>query len=132
MIPVTKPFLPDIQEYKSYLEQIWNSGHITNSGPLLQELEARLISYFQSKHLHFVSNGTIALQIAIEALELKGEIITTPFSYVATTSSIAWQGCTPIFADIEPDTLTIDPIKIRSVITTKTSAILATHVYCQC
>jgi dTDP-4-amino-4,6-dideoxygalactose transaminase len=129
MIPVTKPFLPDIEEYKSYLEKIWNSEHITNSGPLLKELEAKLRSYLQSKHLHMVSNGTIALQIAIEALELKGEIITTPFSYIATSSAIVWQGCIPVFADIEPDTLTIDPQKIREAITTKTSAILATHVY---
>ena len=129
MIPVTKPFFPDIEEYKLYLEKIWDSGHITNAGPLLKELEAKLQSYLQSKHIHVVSNGTIALQIAIKALELKGEIITTPFSYVATSSAIVWQGCTPVFADIEPETLTIDPQKIIAAITAKTSAILATHVY---
>lgn len=129
MIPVTKPFLPNIEEYKSYLERIWNSGQLTNAGPLVKELETKLMDYLGNSKFYFVSNGTIALQVAIEALALKGEIITTPFSYVATTASIVWQKSTPIFADIEPDTLTIDPAKIETAITNKTSAILATHVY---
>lgn len=129
MINVTQTFLPPIEEYTAYLKQIWESKWLTNRGPLLQELEAKLTAYFGVKHLIAVSNGTMALQIAIKALNLKGEIITTPFSYVATASSIVWENCQPIFADIDPDFLTIDETKIEASITEKTSAILATHVY---
>jgi dTDP-4-amino-4,6-dideoxygalactose transaminase len=129
MIPVTKPFLPPIEEYTAYTKGIWERNWLTNNGPLVKELELRLKQYLDLEHLLFLANGTIALQIAIKALELKGEIITTPFSYIATTSSIIWEGCTPIFADITPDTLNINPAKIEEAITSETSAILATHVY---
>lgn len=129
MIPVTKSFLPPIEDYVAYLEKIWATSLLTNNGPLLQELEQKLKDYLGVKHLFFVSNGTIALQIAIKALDLHGEIITTPFSYVATTSTIVWEGCQPVFVDIDPNTLCIDPNLIEAAITEKTTAILATHVY---
>lgn len=129
MIYVTKPFIPPLEEYREYLDQIWDREYLTNDGPLVRELEKRLNNYLQTKHLSYVSNGTIALQIAIKALELKGEIITTPFSYVATTSSIVWEQCTPVFADIDPNSFNIDPLKIEEAITSNTSAIIATHVF---
>lgn len=129
MIPVTKPFLPPLEEYESYIQGIWQRNWLTNNGPLVNELELKLKEYLDLNHLLFVSNGTIAIQIAIKALGLKGEIITTPFSYVATTSSIAWEGCTPVFVDIDPNTLNIDANLIEAAITPNTSAILATHVY---
>lgn len=129
MIPVTKPFMPPLQEYQRYLEGIWRRESLTNNGPLVQQLENQLQKYLGLKHLSYVSNGTIALQIAIKALGLRGEIITTPFSYVATTSSIVWEGCVPIFVDIDPNTLNINPYLIEDAITEKTTAILATHVF---
>lgn len=129
MITVTKPFLPPIEEYQAYLSQIWERNWLTNNGPLVNELELRLKEYLNLNHLLFVTNGTIGLQIAIKALGLTGEIITTAFSYVATTSSIVWEGCTPVFCDIHPNTLNIDSEKISSLITSKTVAILATHTY---
>lgn len=129
MIPVTKPFLPPKEEYHRYLDGIWERNWLTNNGPLVNELELKLKSHLDVKHLLFTNNGTIALQIAIKALGLTGEIITTPFSYVATTSSIVWEGCTPVFVDIDPKTLNLDPSKIEAAITPQTSAILATHVY---
>ena len=129
MIPVTKPFLPPIQEYTQYLQDIWNRNWLTNNGPLVNELELRLKDHLGVKHLLFVTNGTIAIQLAIKALALKGKIITTPFSYVATTSSVVWEGCEPVFVDIDPETCNIDHTKIEEAITPDTSAILATHVY---
>ena len=129
MIPVTKPFLPPIEEYQNYISGIWSRNYLTNNGPLVNDLELKLKDYLEIPHILFVTNGTIALQIAIKALELKGEIITTPFSYVATTSSILWEGCKPVFVDIDEKTLNIDPTKIEASITSNTSAILATHVY---
>ncbi len=129
MITVTKPFLPPQKEYESYLTRIWKSQWLTNMGPLASELEAKLAGHLKLDQLLFVTNGTVALQMAIKALNLSGEIITTPFSFVATTSSIVWEGCTPIFADIDKDSLNIDPDKIEAAITPKTEAILATHVY---
>jgi dTDP-4-amino-4,6-dideoxygalactose transaminase len=129
MINVTKAFLPSMEEYTKYLEGIWERVHLTNHGPLVNELEEKLKNYLGVKHFFFVNNGTIAIQIAIKALALKGEIITTPFSYVATTSSIVWEQCTPVFVDIDPNTFTIDASKIEAAITENTSAILATHVY---
>lgn len=129
MIPITRPFLPPKQEYEEYLSGIWTRNWLTNMGPLSSELEMRLKNNLNVKHLLFVTNGTIALQIAIKALELKGEIITTPFSFIATTSSIVWEGCKPVFVDIDKNSLNIDPIKIEAAITKETSAILATHVY---
>lgn len=129
MIPVTKPFLPPQQIYHSYLQGIWQRQWLTNMGPLASQLEMELKSFLKLKHLLFVTNGTVALQMAIKALDLKGEIITTPFSFVATTSSIVWEGCTPVFVDIDADSLNIDADKIEAAITKKTTAILATHVY---
>lgn len=129
MIPVTKPFLPKAKEYDEYLQSIWERQWLTNNGPLVNEFELKLKAYLGVEHLLYVSNGTVALQIAIKALELKGEIITTPFSFVATTSSIVWEGCKPVFTDIDPETFNIDPEKIEAAITSQTSAILATHVY---
>jgi len=129
MIPVTKPFLPKAKEYDDYLHSIWERQWLTNNGPLVNEFELKLKNYLGIEHLLYVSNGTVALQIAIKALDLKGEIITTPFSFVATTSSIVWEGCKPVFTDIDPETFNIDPEKIEAAITPNTSAILATHVY---
>lgn len=129
MIPVTKPFLPPIAEYNKYIEGIWQRQWLTNNGPLVNELELRLKEYLHLPHLLFLGNGTIALQIAIKALDVKGEIITTPFSYVATTSCIVWEGCRPVFVDIDAKTMNIDPLKIEAAITPQTSAILATHVF---
>lgn len=129
MINVTKSYLPPIEEYQKYLSKIWESSWLTNQGPLAQELELKLMEHLGVKNLLFVSNGTIAIQLAIKALALKGEIITTPFSYVATTTSILWENCTPVFVDIDRGTCCINPDQIESLITKKTSAILATHVY---
>jgi len=129
MINVTKSVLPPLEEYMRHLKGIWERGQLTNHGPLVLELEEKLRMFLKVRHLYFLSNGTVALQIAIKALDLKGEIITTPFSYVATTSSIVWENCKPIFVDIEPETLTIDSNLIEDSITENTSAILATHVY---
>jgi dTDP-4-amino-4,6-dideoxygalactose transaminase len=129
MITVTKPFLPPREEYEQYLDGIWQRKWLTNMGPLANDLELKLKSYLKVRHLLFVTNGTIALQMAIKALDLKGEIVTTPFSFVATTSSIVWEGCTPVFVDIDARSLNIDASKIEAAITDKTSGILATHVY---
>lgn len=129
MIPVTKPFLPPREEYEKYLSGIWKRQWLTNMGPLSNKLELELKRHLQVKHLLFVTNGTIALQLAIKALDLKGEIITTPFSFVATTSSIVWEGCQPVFVDIDKQSLNIDPKQIEAAITENTTAILATHVY---
>jgi len=129
MIPVTKPFLPPLEEYHQYLDGIWERQWLTNMGPLANQLEDELKKYLKVDNLLYVTNGTVALQMAIKALELKGEIITTPFSFVATTSSIVWEGCTPVFVDIDSESLNIDATKIEAAITNKTSAILATHVY---
>jgi dTDP-4-amino-4,6-dideoxygalactose transaminase len=129
MINVTKPFLPDMEEYFEYLRGVWERCWLTNNGPLVNDLELKLKEHLGVNHLLFLGNGTIALQIAIKALELKGEIITTPFSYIATTSSILWEGCDAVFVDIDKKTLNIDPELIEAAITEKTSAILATHVF---
>lgn len=129
MIPVTKPFLPKEEEFREYVDSIWERQWLTNNGPLLNDFELKLKGYLNIKHLLFVSNGTFALQLAIKALALSGEIITTPFSYVATTSSIVWEGCKPVYVDIDQATFNIDPSKIEAAITPQTSAILATHVY---
>lgn len=129
MIPVTKPFLPKMEEFENYVKSIWDRQWLTNNGPLVNDLELKLKQYLNLDYLLYVSNGTVALQMAIKALELKGEIITTPFSFVATTNSILWQGCKPVYVDIDPETFNIDPKKIEAAITPKTSAILATHVY---
>lgn len=129
MIEVTRPFLPPKHEYDKYLKQIWEQNWFTNDGPLVKQLESNLIKYLGVKNLKYVTNGTIALQLGIKALELTGEIITTPFSYVATTSSIVWEGCTPVFVDIDNSSFNIDPSLIENAITPKTTAIIATHVF---
>ncbi|MGN8068897.1 DegT/DnrJ/EryC1/StrS family aminotransferase [Mucilaginibacter sp. 22184] len=129
MIPVTKPFLPPEKEFKVYVKSIWERQWLTNNGPLVNTLELKLKEYLGLDHMLYVSNGTMALQLAIKALNLTGEIITTPFSFVATTSTIVWQGCKPVFVDIDAHTFNIDPAKIEAAITPNTSAILATHVY---
>lgn len=129
MINVTKPFLPPYEEYEELMKGIWERNWLTNNGPLVNDLEMKLKSYLNVSHLLFLTNGTIAIQIAIKALQLKGEIITTPFSYVATTSSIVWENCKPVFVDIDKNSLNIDPSLIEAAITERTSAILATHVY---
>jgi len=128
-IPVTKPALPDLDSYINYLSGIWERGQLTNNGPLVKELEIRIKDYLGVKHCLAVSSGTVALQLALKALELNGEVITTPFSFVATSSAIAWEGCQPVFADIENDTLCIDPDRIEAVLTENTQAILATHIH---
>ncbi|MEZ4887181.1 MAG: DegT/DnrJ/EryC1/StrS family aminotransferase [Chitinophagales bacterium] len=129
MINVTQSYLPPLSEYVQYLEKIWDNCWLTNNGPLVIELEENLSNFLGVEHLLFLNNGTIALQIAIKALQLKGEVITTPFSYVATTTAILWENCKPVFVDIDPDTYCIDASKIEAAITSDTSAILATHVY---
>lgn len=129
MINVTKSYLPPLEEYVKYLEKIWSTNWLTNHGPLVQELENRLSEYLEVPFVNYVSNGTIALQIAINALNIHGEVITTPFSYVATCNSILWEKCTPVFVDIDPKTLCIDPEQIELAITEYTQAILPVHVY---
>ena len=126
---VTKTFLPELDEYIEYLKEIWKSHQLTNHGPLVNQLEELLKSYLDAKYLFFVSNGTVALQLAIKALGIKKEIITTPLSYVATTSSIVWESCKPVFADVREDTLIPDVDQIEKLITEDTEAILLTHLY---
>jgi dTDP-4-amino-4,6-dideoxygalactose transaminase len=129
MIPVTKTFFPPLELYQRQVERIWSNNWITNRGELVLELEAKLKDYLQVPSLLITNNGTIPLQIALQLLAKKGEVITTPFSYVATTASILWQNCTPVFVDIHPEYLTIDEVLIEAAITPKTTAILATHVF---
>ncbi|GGB08617.1 DegT/DnrJ/EryC1/StrS family aminotransferase [Puia dinghuensis] len=129
MINVTKTFLPPFEKYTALLKRAWDKGWITNNGELVQGLEAALRSYLGVNHLWFCSNGTVVLQMALKALNISGEVITTPFSYVATTTALLWENCTPVFADIDQRTFCIDPAKIESAITPATTAILATHVY---
>ena len=129
MINVTKAYLPEKAEYEKYLTSIWDSVWLTNNGPLLQRLEQELKDHLNVRHLFFCSNGTIAIQIAIKALALTKEIITTPFSYVATTNSILWENCVPVFVDINDKDFNIDVAGIEAAITEDTEAILATHVY---
>jgi dTDP-4-amino-4,6-dideoxygalactose transaminase len=131
MIPVTKSFLPPLEEYTAQVQRAYNNGWLTNRGALVLELEDELTEYLkleQAKIL-LMNNGTIPIQIALKCLAKGGEVITTPFSYVATTSAIVWEGCTPVFVDIHPEYLTIDETKIEQAITEKTTCILATHVF---
>lgn len=129
MINTTKTWLPPLDEYIRHLELIWQSGWVTNSGNTTQSLLQQLREYLEVPNLELLANGTLALQLAIKALELDGEIITTPFSYVATTTAILWQHCDPVFVDITAHGFCIDAAQIESAITEHTSAILATHVY---
>ncbi len=128
-INVTKAFLPPFEEYQEAIKGIWENTWLTNNGPLVRKLENQLKDFLDIENLLFVGNGTIALQIAVKAMELKGEIITTPFSYCATTTAILWENLQPVFVDIEPETFNINADLIEAAITEKTSAILATHVY---
>ncbi len=121
--------MPPQEEYQAILSRAWDEGWITNRGVLVKELEVKLKAFLDVPFIIATTNGTLPLQIAIKALALNGEIITTPFSYVATTSSIVWENCVPVFVDINPEYLTIDETKIEAAITTKTTAILATHVF---
>jgi dTDP-4-amino-4,6-dideoxygalactose transaminase len=129
MINVTQTYLPDFDEYIAILRRAWDKKWITNNGDLVRELEARLAESNGVKNLLYCSNGTIALQVGLRALGITREVITTPFSYVATVNSILWENCTPVFADIDRRTLCIDPAEIERSITSNTEAILATHVY---
>lgn len=130
MINVTRSFMPPIEEYEEYLKQIWNTRYLTNEGPILQELVSKMKEYLGLNNVNMVTNGTIALELAIKALDIKeGEIITTPFTFVATTSSILCENCTPVFVDIDPETLCIDADKIEEKITKNTKAIMAVHVF---
>ena len=129
MINVTKTFLPSQEEYQSILKRAWDKVWLTNRGELTLELEKKLKDFLKSNAIIITNNGTIPIQIALKILGNNGEIITTPFSYVATTSSIVWENCKPVFVDIHPEYLTIDETKIEAAITSKTTAILATHVF---
>lgn len=128
-INVTKTYLPNLEKYKSYIDQIYTNGWITNYGPLVQELEKRLADYLGVKNIVLVANGTVALEIAYRTLGLTGSVITTPFSFVATTSSLITNGLRPIFTDIDSDTLNLDPTLIESHIRADTSAIVPVHVF---
>ena len=129
MINVTKSYLPNKDKYKKYIDEIYENGWLTNQGPLVQRLEKRLAKYLGVKNIVLVSNGTIALEIAYRALDLKGEVITTPFSFVATTSSLVTNKLIPIFVDINEKTFNLNPKNIEKKITSRTSAILPVHVF---
>jgi dTDP-4-amino-4,6-dideoxygalactose transaminase len=128
-IYVTRTFLPPRAEFDAWMDKVYASHVLTNNGPIHKELEDTLRSRFEVPYLSLMANGTLALQLAIRALGVKGQVITTPFSYVATTSAILWEGCEPVFVDIDSKTCCIDPDLIEAAITPNTSAILATHVY---
>lgn len=128
-ILVTQPFLPPLEEFQEYLKEIWESKWLTNNGKFHQELEKALCEYLGVKYISLFSNGTLALITAIQALKITGEVITTPFSFVATTHSLWWNNIKPVFVDIEHKTLNIDPDKIEAAITPKTTAIMPVHVY---
>lgn len=129
MINITEPFLPPQKKFEAYLSQIWSSRHLTNHGPHLRQFERKMKDYFELENFSFLANGTMALQVALSLLDLKGEIITSPFSFVATTNAILWKNCTPIFADIDPYTFNVSPDNIEALITEQTSALLLPHVF---
>ena len=128
-ILVTRPSLPPLNEFIEYLETIWEEKWITNNGTFHQLFEKQLAEYLGVEYISVFSNGTLALITALRALNITGEVITTPFSFVATTHSLWWNGITPVFADIEPDYMNIDPKKIEEAITPQTTAIMGVHVY---
>ena len=128
-IYVTRTFLPPRAEYDAWLDKVYASHVLTNNGPVHKELEETLRARFNVPYLRLMTNGTLAIQLAMRMLGVKGKVITTPFSYVATTSAILWEGCEPVFVDIDPKTCCIDPTLIEAAITPDTTAILATHVY---
>lgn len=129
MIPVTKTFFPPIEEYHQQTGRIWENEWLTNRGNLVKELEEQLANLLLVSNVTLTTNGTLPIQIALKVLAKGGEVITTPFSYVATTSAIVWENCKPVFVDIHPEYLTIDETKIEAAITDKTTCILATHVF---
>jgi dTDP-4-amino-4,6-dideoxygalactose transaminase len=129
MIPVTQPFLPPLDEFYPYLEELWRNKWLTNNGKFHIEFERRLGEYLGVPYISLFANGTLALITALQALRVAGEVITTPFSFVATTHALHWNGITPVFCDVEPDYCTIDPAKVEAAITPRTSAILPVHVY---
>lgn len=129
MINVTKTYLPDKEKYKKYIDQIYDNGWVTNNGPMVRLLEKRLTEYLGVKNIVLVSNGTIALEIAYRTLGVKGDVITTPFSFVATTSSLVTNNLNPVFADIDKETLNIDVNYIEKMISKNTKAIVPVHVF---
>ncbi|MEZ8375754.1 DegT/DnrJ/EryC1/StrS family aminotransferase [Vibrio cyclitrophicus] len=129
MINVTQSYLPSIEKYKKLVDEIFESGWITNNGPMVSRLERVLENHLGVKNVILVSNGTVALQVAYKALGLSGEVVTTPFSFVATTSTLKWEGLSPVFADIDEKTLNINPQEIEKKISSETSAILGVHVF---
>ncbi len=128
-IYVTQPFLPELAEFQPYLEQIWANKILTNGGPFHQQLEKALCQHLGVEHIALFANGTLALVTALQALRITGEVITTPYSFVATAHSLLWNGIKPVFVDIDPDTLNLDPRKIEAAITPQTTAILPVHCY---
>lgn len=128
-IYVTQPFLPPLEEFKPYLEKIWENKWLTNCGPFHQELEEKLSTYLGVEYISLFTNGTIALVTALQALRITGEVITTPFSFVATAHSLLWNGIKPVFVDIDPATFNLDPDQVEAAITPYTTAILPVHVY---
>jgi dTDP-4-amino-4,6-dideoxygalactose transaminase len=128
-ITVTQPSLPPLEEFIPYLQQIWDNKWLTNNGPLHQQLEKELADYLGVKYISLFSNGTLALISALQALNITGEVITTPYSFVATTHSLWWNKITPVFVDVEPEYLNLDPDKIEAAITEKTTAVMPVHVY---
>jgi len=128
---VTQPLLPPLEEFIPYLEKIWDNKILTNGGPFHQQLEKALCEYLEIEHIALFTNGTIALVTALQALRITGEVITTPYSFVATTHSLLWNGIKPVFVDIDPNTLNLDPNKIEAAITPQTTAIMPVHCYGQ-
>ena len=129
VVPVTQPYLPPLAEFMPYLEQIWENRWVTNDGPYHRQLEQALCEHLGVEHLCLFSNGTLALITALQALNISGEVITTPFSFVATTHAIHWNGIKPVFVDIDPVSMNMDPAKIEAAITPQTRAIMPVHVY---
>jgi len=129
MIPIYKPYLPSQSKYQKYLDSVYNSGWLTNNGPLVQELKLRLEAYLGVKNLLLVANGTLALQVAYKTFKLSGNVITTPFTFIATASSLKWEGIVPSFGDIDRDTLNLCPFESNKLISEQTSAIVPVHVY---
>src|SRR3954454_1895407 len=126
---VTRPALPPLDDFMPLLRQIWESGILTNGGPFHERFEHELAAYLGVRHLSLFTNGTIALVTALQALRITGEVITTPYSFVATAHSLLWNGIKPVFVDVEPNTLNLDPAKIEAAITPQTTAILPVHCY---
>ncbi len=128
-IYVTQPYLPPLDEFVPYLEKIWDNKVLTNGGPFHQQLEEALGEYLGVEHISLFTNGTIALVTALQALRVTGEVITTPYSFVATSHSLLWNGIKPVFVDVDPNSLNIDPAKIEAAITPETTAIMPVHCY---